>query len=64
VDSDRLLRLRQVLEIIPVSRSTWWAGVKSGKYPQSVKLGGKATFWRASDIYALITPQPENEAES
>ena len=25
--------------LIPVSRSTWWAGVKSGRYPQPVKLG-------------------------
>jgi prophage regulatory protein len=24
---------------IPVSKSTWWAGVKSGRYPKSVKLG-------------------------
>lgn len=49
-----LLRLPQVLDLYPVSRSGWWAGVKSGKYPAPVKLGPRTTAWRASDIKALI----------
>ncbi|MFZ5622213.1 MAG: helix-turn-helix transcriptional regulator [Pseudomonadota bacterium] len=41
--------------IIPVSKSTWWAGVKSGRFPKPVKIGnGRATFWRVEDIRALI----------
>lgn len=41
--------------IIPVSRSTWWAGVRSGRYPQPVRtLGPRITVWRAEDIRALI----------
>lgn len=40
--------------IIPVSKSTWWAGVKSGRYPQSVKLSERTTAWRVEDIRALI----------
>jgi prophage regulatory protein len=28
---------------IPVSRSTWWAGVKNGRYPKPVKLGPRIT---------------------
>ena len=47
------LRLPQVLEIFPVSKSTWWEGVKSGRFPQSVKLGANTTAWRAKDIRAL-----------
>ena len=39
---------------IPVSKSTWWAGVKSGRYPQPVKLGPRITAWRVEDIRALI----------
>jgi len=49
-----LLRLKEVLEIIPVSKSTWWAGVKNGKFPQSIKLSDKVTCWKAEDIYELI----------
>jgi prophage regulatory protein len=45
--------------IIPVSKSTWWAGVKSGRYPKPVKtLGPRITVWKISDIRALIDEQP------
>jgi len=40
--------------LIPVCKSTWWAGVRSGRYPQSVRLGPRITAWRAEDIRALI----------
>jgi len=40
--------------IIPVSKSTWWAGVKSGRFPQPVKLGPRITVWRVEDIRTLI----------
>ncbi len=39
---------------IPVSKSTWWAGVKSGRYPKPVKLGPRITAWRTEDINALV----------
>ncbi len=40
--------------LIPVSRSTWWAGVSSGRFPKSVKLGPRITAWRVEDIRDLI----------
>lgn len=40
--------------IYPVSKSSWWAGVKSGLYPQAVKLGQRTTAWRVEDIRSLI----------
>lgn len=52
-----LLRLKQIIGPngpIPVSKSTWWAGVKSGRYPKPVKLGERITAWRAEDIRKLI----------
>ena len=48
-----LVRLNQILAVFPISRAGWWAGVKAGKYPASIKHGG-CTFWRASDIWELI----------
>lgn len=48
------LRLPQVLALIPISRSAWWAGIKDGKYPKGIKLGSKTTVWRAEDIRKLI----------
>ena len=48
---------------IPVSKSTWLAGVKSKRFPQPVKLGPKITAWRAEDIRALIE-KPEHKLDS
>jgi len=58
------LRLRHIIgdesanppipPIIPVSRSTWWAGVKTGRFPPAVKLGPAITAWRVEDIRKLI----------
>ena len=54
------LRVKQIIGnssndgLVPVSRSTWWAGVKSGRYPQPVKLGPRVTAWRLSDIQDLL----------
>lgn len=58
------LRLRQIIgdpkatpplaALIPVGRSTWWAGVKSGRYPRPVRLGPRTVAWRVGDIRVLI----------
>ncbi|MCX7103253.1 MAG: AlpA family phage regulatory protein [Methylobacter sp.] len=40
--------------LIPVGRTSFLNGVKSGKYPQPVKLGERTTAWRVEDIRALI----------
>lgn len=51
------VRLKDILAPrgpIPVSKSTWWAGVASGRYPKPVKLGPRITAWRVEDIRKLI----------
>jgi predicted DNA-binding transcriptional regulator AlpA len=40
--------------LIPISRSSWWQGVKDGRYPAAVKIGPRCTAWRIEDIRALI----------
>lgn len=42
-----------IAAIIPVSKSTWWAGVRSGRYPKPVKLSPRCTAWKIRDIQAL-----------
>ena len=52
-----LVRLTSILAPmgpIPVSKSTWWAGVNSGRFPQPLKLGPRTTVWKAEDIRALF----------
>lgn len=58
------VRLRQLLgdkksnpptpPIIPIGRTSWLNGVKSGKYPKPIKIGERTTAWRVEDIHALI----------
>lgn len=48
------LRLPQVLDLFPVSKSTWWAGVKAGRYPAGVKISARVTAWRAKEVQAMI----------
>ena len=49
-----LLRLPQVLGRFPVSKSTWWAGVKTGRFPKPIRMGNRCSMWRATDIDLLI----------
>ena len=54
---DKLVRVNELAGpsgILPISKSTWWSGVKKGHYPQPIKLGPNVTAWRLSDIEALI----------
>jgi predicted DNA-binding transcriptional regulator AlpA len=48
--------------IIPVSRSTWWDGVKSGRFPKPVKLGPRMTAWCVEDIRELVVSFGKREA--
>lgn len=54
----RLIRLSNIIAPdgpLPISRSTWWSKVRSGEFPQPIKLGPRTTAWRAQDIADLIT---------
>lgn len=53
------VRLKDILKVFPVSKSTWWLGVKKGQYPKPVKLSSKITAWKAEDIHQLINQHQE-----
>jgi len=48
------LRLPQVLKFIPVSKTVWHDGIRSGRYPKPVKLSERTSAWRCEDIRKLI----------
>jgi prophage regulatory protein len=57
------IRLPQVLTVIPICKSSWWAGVKSGRFPKPIKLSERCVAWKAEDIRDLIrelSEQPPN----
>lgn len=47
-----LVRTPQILEYLKIGKTTWWAGIKAGRFPQPIKLGG-ISAWRARDIRQL-----------
>lgn len=64
-NSKRFFRLKTIIgdqrtvppiqPIIPVSRSSWWQGIKDGRYPAGIKIGPRTTAWLQSDIEELCS---------
>ncbi len=48
------LRLSDVLKLIPIAKTAWYAGVREGRFPAPVKLTRRASGYRVGDIRALI----------
>ncbi len=53
----KLLKIRDVLERIPVSRAHIYNLMRDGKFPRQVKLGGTGAFWVESEVEAWIQGQ-------
>ncbi|MBN2644618.1 MAG: AlpA family phage regulatory protein [Desulfuromonadaceae bacterium] len=51
---DRLLRMPQLLEIVPLGKSTIWAYVRQRKFPAPVKISSRCTVWKESEIQAWL----------
>jgi len=52
-----LLKIEDVVQLLNIGKSTWWKGVKEGRYPAPVKLGPKTTRWKTEDIRRIIDGQ-------
>ena len=48
------VRLPQILRVLPIGRSSWWAGIRVGKYPSPIKIGPRVSAWKVEDIKALL----------
>ena len=55
------VRLAQVLGVIPLGKTCWWEGVKSGRFPKPIKLSARCVAWKAEDIHALIKQLSEQK---
>lgn len=54
MDSDKLIRRRQVLDLIGLSHTTQWRMEKAGKFPARVKLGAASVGWHLSEVEAWV----------
>jgi len=51
------LRQPQVLQLVPISKSTLWRRIQAKTFPQPIKLSVRVTAWRAEDVYGWIAQQ-------
>jgi prophage regulatory protein len=58
------VRLAQVLMVIPLGKTCWLAGVKSGRFPKPIKLSERCVAWKAEDIHALIKQISEQQQKT
>jgi len=55
MDTDILLRVPEVLKILPICKSSWWNGLRSGRYDiETIKLGPRTSAWRKSDVLEIV----------
>jgi prophage regulatory protein len=62
LDQPGYLRIDDVLSVVPVSRASWYAGIKARRYPPPVSLGPRSVGWRTSDIKSLIEELSQQSA--
>ena len=60
---DRLLRRREVEEIVGLSRASIYRLMRSSGFPLPVNVSSKAVRWRESDIHAWIQSRPTATTE-
>lgn len=51
---EKLLRLKDVLARIPISKSAWWAGVRKGIYPRGHRVGPRVLIWTETEIELVV----------
>jgi predicted DNA-binding transcriptional regulator AlpA len=54
------VRLPQVLHVLGIGKTTFWEGIKTGRFPAPVKLGPRTSVWKVEDIRNLISHIAEN----
>ena len=57
---ETFLRVKDVAARLGIGESTWWAWVKAGKAPKSIKFGSRITVWRLSEVMALVASFSEH----
>lgn len=56
------VRLPQVLYVLGIGKTSFWMGIKEGRFPAPVKLGPRTSVWRVEDIRNLIKHYSEGSA--
>lgn len=58
-ETERMLRTTEVLEMLAVSRTSWWRYERANLVPPAQTLGS-LKYWRLSSILYFIETMPPN----
>ena len=53
-----LMRIPQILKVMPVSKSKFWLMVQKGEFPKPIKIG-RSSFWTIEQVQAFIKDKAE-----
>lgn len=48
-----LIRIPQILEMLPISKSKFWLMVQKGEFPKPIKIG-RSSFWTIEQVQDFI----------
>ncbi|CAM3813264.1 helix-turn-helix transcriptional regulator [Polynucleobacter arcticus] len=48
-----LMRIPQILEMLPISKSKFWLMVQKGEFPKPIKIG-RSSFWTIEQVQDFI----------
>ena len=51
----KFYRIKQLVELLNVSKSSIWNWVKDGSFPKPIKLASNVTAWKAIDIFNWVS---------
>jgi prophage regulatory protein len=54
-----LIRIPQILKLMPVSKSKFWLMVQKGEFPKPIKIG-RSSFWTVEQVQAFIGERMSN----
>ena len=60
IQPDRLIRLKEVLRLTGLSRSSLYRKIRAGTFPESVELGERVVGWWESEVRAWMASRPKS----
>ena len=60
--NEGFVRLPVVLKVLSIGKTTWWCGIRDGKFPKPAMMGKRTARWNVKDIRAIIEKYTEEAA--
>jgi prophage regulatory protein len=57
-----LIRIPQILEVMPISKSKFWLMVQKGEFPKPIKIG-RSSFWTIEQVQTFIRERAKQSSK-